>query len=71
MFGYESLTRVVYVLLVVAFVAVISYMFWYNLRVRRRTRELEGSTHQHYGTEEGIAAGTEAEHQARLHHHEH
>ena len=71
MFGYESLTRVVYVLLVIGFVAVISYMFWYNLRIKRRTRELEGSTHQHYGTEEGIAAGTESEHQARLHHHGH
>ena len=68
MFGYESLTRVVYVLLVIAFVAVISYMFWYNLRIKHRTRELEGSTHQHYGTEEGIAAGTEAQHQAHLHH---
>lgn len=68
MFGYESLTRVVYVLLVIAFVAVISYMVWYNLRIKRRTRELEGNAHQHYGTEEGIAAGTESEHQARLHH---
>ena len=69
MFGYESLTRVVYVLLVIGFVAVISYMFWYNLRIKHKTQQLEGSNHQHYGTEEGIAMGTEAEHQARLHHH--
>ena len=69
MFGPEALTRVVYVLLVIVFIAVISYMVWYNLRIKHRTQELEGSTHQHYGTEEGIAVGTEAEHQARLHHH--
>jgi hypothetical protein len=69
MFGYESLTRVVYVLLILGFIGVISYMFWYNLRIKHRTQRLEGSSHQHYGTEEGIAAGTEAEHQARLHHH--
>ena len=69
MFGPYQLTRVVYVLLVIGFVAVMSYMVWYNLRIKRRTREIEGNTHQHLGTEEGIAAGTEAEHQARLHHH--
>ncbi|HEY4009066.1 MAG TPA: hypothetical protein VGM11_02865 [Acidobacteriaceae bacterium] len=68
MFGPEALTRVVYVLLVIGFVAVMSYMVWYNLRIKRRTRQLEGSTHQHFGTEEGIAAGTEAEHQAHLEH---
>ena len=67
MFGYESLTRVVYVLLVIGFVAVISYMVWYNLRIKHRTQELEGSLHQHFGTEEGIAVGTEAQHQAHLH----
>jgi hypothetical protein len=67
MFGYESLTRVVYVLLVIVFVAVMSYMVWYNLRIKRRTRELESSSGQHLGTEEGIAVGTEAEHQAHLH----
>jgi hypothetical protein len=68
MFGPEALTRVVYVLLVIGFVAVMSYMVWYNLRIKRRTQELESNTHQHYGTEEGIAAGTEAEHQAHVHH---
>ena len=66
MFGPEALTRVVYVLLVIGFVAVMSYMVWYNLRIKHRTKELEGSTHQHFGTEEGIAVGTEAEHQAHL-----
>ena len=69
MFGYEALTRVVYVLLIIGFIGVISYMVWYNLRIKRRTQQLEGSTRQHFGTEEGIAVGTEAEHQARLHHH--
>jgi hypothetical protein len=68
MFGYESLTRVVYVLLVIAFVAVMSYMVWYNLRIKRRTRQLEAGSGQHLGTTEGIAVGTEAEHQAHLHH---
>lgn len=69
MFGYEALTRVVYVLLVMGFVGVISYMVWYNLRIKHRTQELERGSGQHLGTEEGIAVGTEAEHQARLHHH--
>ena len=69
MFGPEALTRVVYVLLVIVFIAVISYMVWYNLRIKHRTQELEGSTHQHFGTEEGIAMGTEAEHQVHLQRH--
>jgi hypothetical protein len=68
MFGYEALTHVVYVLLVIVFIGVISYMVWYNLRIKHKTQELESSGHQHFGTEEGIALGTEAEHQARLHH---
>jgi hypothetical protein len=68
MFGYEALTHVVYVLLIIGFVAVMSYMVWYNLRIKHRTQQLESSSGQHLGTEEGIAAGTEAEHQAHLHH---
>ena len=69
MFGYEALTQVVYVLLVITFVAVISYMFWYNLRIKHKTQQLEAGTGQRFGTEEGIAAGTEAEHQAHLNRH--
>jgi hypothetical protein len=69
MFGYESLTRVVYVLLIIGFVAVISYMVWYNLRIKHRTQQLESGSGQHFGTEEGIVVGTEAEHQAHLHRH--
>ena len=69
MFGYEALTRVVYVLLVIGFVTVISYMVWYNLRIKHKTQQLEAGTGQHFGTEEGIAAGTEAEHQAHLNRH--
>jgi hypothetical protein len=69
MFGPEALTRVVYVLLIIVFVSVISYMVWYNLRIKHRQKELEGSSHQHFGTEEGIAVATEAEHQAHLHRH--
>jgi hypothetical protein len=69
MFGPEALTRVVYVLLVIGFIAVMSYMVWYNLRIKRKTQQLEAGTKQHFGTEEGIAAGTEAEHQAHLHRH--
>jgi len=68
MFGPEALTRVVYVLLVIVFISVVSYMVWYNLRIKHKTQELERGTGQHFGTEEGIAAGTEAEHQAHLHH---
>lgn len=71
MYGYESLTRVVYVLLVIAFVGAMSYMVWYNLRIKKRTEQLEGSTHQNFGKTEGIAAGTQAEHQAHLEHRRH
>ena len=69
MFGPEALTRVVYVLLVITFVAVMSYMVWYNLRIKHKTQQLEAGAGQHFGTEEGIAAGTEAEHQAHLNRH--
>jgi hypothetical protein len=69
MFGPEALTRVVYVLLVIVFISVVSYMVWYNLRIKHRTQELEKGSGQHFGTEEGIAVGTEAEHQAHLHGH--
>jgi hypothetical protein len=69
MFGPEALTRVVYVRLVIVFIAVMSYMVWYNLRIKHRTQQLEADSHQHFGTEEGIAVGTEAEHQAHLHQH--
>lgn len=67
MLGYETLTRVVYVLLVLAFVAVISYMVWYNLRIKHKTQQLESGSGQHFGRSEGIAVGTDAEHQAHLH----
>ena len=69
MFGPEALTRVVYVLLVITFVAVMSYMVWYNLRIKHKTQQLEAGAGQHFGTEEGIAAGTEAEHEAHLNRH--
>ena len=67
MLGYETLTHVVYVLLVIAFVAVMVYMVWYNLRVKHRTRQLESDSGQRLGRTEGIAVGTEAQHQAHLH----
>ena len=67
MFGYESLTRVVYVLLVIGFCAVISYMVWYNVRMKHKQQTLEGKN-KHFGTEEGIAAAYEAVHEERLHH---
>lgn len=66
MFGPYALTRVVYVLLVIGFIAVISYMVWYNLRMKHRQRALEGKG-RHFGTEEGIAAAYEADHEERLH----
>jgi hypothetical protein len=68
MFGPEALTHVVYVLLVIGFIAVMSYMVFYNLRIKRRQKQLESDSHQHFGTEEGIAIATEAEHQAHLQH---
>jgi hypothetical protein len=68
MFGPEALTRVVYVLLVIGFIAVMSYMVYYNLRIKHRQKELERGTGHHFGTEEGIALATEAEHQAHLRH---
>jgi hypothetical protein len=62
---------VVYVLLVVAFVAAMGYMVWYNLRIKRRLKQIEGDTHQRYGKSEGIAVATEANHQAHLEHRKH
>jgi hypothetical protein len=51
---------VAYIVLAVIFVSVISYMFWYNLRLKNRQKSLEGGG-RHMGTEEGIAAATESE----------
>ncbi|HVG27285.1 MAG TPA: hypothetical protein VM865_06745 [Acidobacteriaceae bacterium] len=52
-------------LLAVIFMAVIGYMVWYNLRLKKRQHSMEGGG-RHMGTEEGIAASSEAEHQAHL-----
>lgn len=49
-----------YVVLAIIFASVISYMFWYNLKLKRKQRSLEAGG-RHMGTEEGIAAATEAE----------
>lgn len=67
MFGYEALTHVVYVLLIIAFVAVETYMIVYNLKMKRREKALE-SGKRHLGTEEGIAAAAEEKHQQDLRH---
>lgn len=71
MFGPYQLTRVVYVLLVIAFVCVMTYMVVYNLRIKRRQKQLESGSGQHFGTEEGIAVATEAEHEAHIKHKHH
>jgi hypothetical protein len=71
MFGPYELTRVVYVLLVIAFAAVMSYMVWYNLRIKRLQKRMEGDRPRHYGTTESIAVATEANHQAHLEHRKH
>jgi hypothetical protein len=61
-------TEMVYTLLAIAFVCVMIFMITYNLRMRRRQKSLESGS-RHLGTEEGIAAATEAEHQAHSHKH--
>lgn len=66
MYGPYQLTHVVYVLLVIAFVAVETYMVVYNIRMKRREKALQGGR-RHLGTEEGIAAAAEAKHQEDLH----
>ncbi|HEY5381188.1 MAG TPA: hypothetical protein VIJ65_02975 [Acidobacteriaceae bacterium] len=65
MFGPWALTHVVYVLLVIAFVAVETYMVVYNLKMKRREKALE-SGKRHLGTAEGIAAAAEDKHQQDL-----
>lgn len=65
MFGPYELTRVVLVLLVIAFAAVMSYMVWYNLHMKHKQQALEGKG-RHFGTEEGIAAAYEAQYEERL-----
>lgn len=65
MYGPWALTHVVYVLLVIAFIAVETYMVVYNLKMKRREKAME-SGRRHLGTEEGIAAAAEAKHQDDL-----
>jgi len=65
MFGPYALTHVVYVLLVIAFVAVETYMVVYNLKMKRREKALQ-SGKRHLGTEESIAAAAEAAHDEHL-----
>jgi hypothetical protein len=50
MFGPWALTHVVYVLLVVAFVAIISYMVIYNLRMKAKLKQ--SGAHPHSKAEE-------------------
>jgi uncharacterized membrane protein len=66
MYGAYALTRVVYVLLVIAFVAVMAYMVFYNLRMKRREKALEAIGRQ-MGTSERIAAAAESAHDDRIH----
>jgi hypothetical protein len=66
MFGPWALTHVVYVLLVIGFVAVQSYMVFYNLRMKRREKALAGG--QRLGNSERIAAAAEAKHIEDLKH---
>lgn len=65
MYGPYQLTHVVYVLLVIAFVAVETYMVVYNLRMKRREKAMQGGR-RHLGTEESIAASAQARHQEHL-----
>jgi hypothetical protein len=55
--------EMVYTLLSIAFVCVMIFMVTYNLRMKRREKSLE-SGGRRLGTEEGIAASTEAEDQS-------
>lgn len=61
MYGPWALTHVVYVLLVIGFVAAEGYMVIYNLRMKRREKAMKAAGHQ-LGKSEGIAAAAEARH---------
>ena len=52
----ETLTHIVYVVLVIAFVSTISYMFFYNIRARARQRSLETNGRPFASHEAGIVA---------------
>lgn len=67
MYGYHALTHVVYALLIIAFVAVETYMVVYNLKMKRREKAMQAGG-RHLGTEEGIAAAAEAAHEEHLRH---
>lgn len=52
----ETLTHIVYVILVVAFVSVMSYMFFYDSRSKARQRTLERNGRPFVSHEAGIMA---------------
>lgn len=66
MFGSEALTHLVYILLPIAFAAVITYVVVYNLRVKARQRELTPPGEHIHNTPSSIHAATE-----KLHHEHH
>jgi Tfp pilus assembly protein PilO len=61
MFGPPALTHFVYVVLVIAFVCVIGYMFAYNLRLKARLKELEQRGYHPQTKQEEIIAEEHAE----------
>lgn len=49
-----TLTHIVYVVLVVAFVCIEGYMVWYNLRMKKREQELARQTAEPDSKEQAI-----------------
>jgi hypothetical protein len=54
MYGPVALTHVVYVFIVVAFLATLTFAFTYNLRQKRKLREAERNGSQPQSVESGI-----------------
>lgn len=72
MFGPESLTQVVYVLLVLAAIAIATYVVLYHLHMRAKLREAERAGAHPHSLEEGILIGLEqAATDKRRHAHHH
>ena len=63
MFGPVALTHFVYIMLPIAFVAVMTYVVIYNFRVKARQRELTPPGEHIHNTPSSIHAATE-----KLHH---
>lgn len=71
MFGYQVITRLVYILGATFFVAAVSYVVWYSLRQRAKLREAERLGAHPHSVGEGIVMALQQAEIDRRHAHPH